>query len=327
MQISFAEAVNLRGKKQRVVYKVGDGSIIKLFDRTPIPTKPTDVVCPHFLELKWANGCFFDCAWCYLNGTYRFHPNWKNGEPNIKEFGKIESHLSLLLSNDGFRPEILNAGELSDSLIAERREGKNPPFSSLITRTLSDYDPKGKHKVLFLTKSTNVRNLLRLGKEGSRRIIMSFTLNADLVAKKWEKKAPSVSSRIRAARMLEDAGYRIRIRIDPIVPIDSSEEYYGKLVDEIFKNFRPERITLGSLRGLNTTITNARDKSWIGYLTEKSNWGRKVDFNSRHHNYAFLIKRLRKEYGFKDVALCKETVEMWERLSLDYTKIKCNCVS
>jgi len=43
----------LDGTKERLVQQVADGSIIKRFDKTPLPIKPTDVVCPHFLELKW----------------------------------------------------------------------------------------------------------------------------------------------------------------------------------------------------------------------------------------------------------------------------------
>ncbi len=83
----------LDGTEKNLVSRVGDGSIIKRFKKTPLPKKPKDVVCPHFLELKWANGCYFDCAWCYLQGTYRFHPEWKNGKPNIKDFEKIENHV------------------------------------------------------------------------------------------------------------------------------------------------------------------------------------------------------------------------------------------
>jgi spore photoproduct lyase len=318
---------DLMGKRKVVIYKVGDGSVIKLFDRTSAPKCPTDVVCPHFLELKWANGCYFNCSWCYLNGTYRFHREWKNGKPRIKDFGQIESHLKLLLTNDGFEPEILNAGELSDSLLGETGKNGNPPFSEFITNVLCKFDREIKHRVLFLTKSTNIKNLLKLGDRGTRRIIMSFTLNADVVAKKWEKKAPSVRSRIEAARKVSKAGYITRIRIDPMVPVEEWKEHYGRLVDEILSNLRPERITLGSLRGLTSTIVNSRDRSWTAYLSERSNWGKKVDFDTRYENYMFIMKQLRKEYGFRKVALCKETVEMWEKLGLDYTKIKCNCIN
>ena len=83
--VDFVSSLN--GKKERRVVKVGDGSIIKLFDRTPPPRKDTDVVCPHFLELKWANGCPFNCAWCYLQGTFRFLDRGK--KPFIKDWTKI----------------------------------------------------------------------------------------------------------------------------------------------------------------------------------------------------------------------------------------------
>lgn len=140
------------------------------------------------------------------------------------------------------------------------------------------------------------------------------------------ERVPSVKSRIQTAKEIWKAGYTTRIRIDPIVPIEGWEQHYSKLMDEIFTNFRPERITLGSLRGLTSTIVNSRDKSWTVYLSERSNWGKKVDFNTRYQNYMFIVKQLRKQYRFKNVALCKETIEMWKKLSLDYTNIKCNCI-
>nr|MDO8083125.1 hypothetical protein [Candidatus Freyarchaeota archaeon] len=325
MKVVLKEVVNLSGERKVVVDRVGDGSIIKLFDKTPPPQKPTDVVCPHFLELKWANGCYFNCAWCYLNGTYRFHPDWKNGKPNIKNFEKIEEHLKAFLLGDGIQPEILNAGELSDSLLAEDRGNGEPPFSKFVIDMFSAYDSEGKHKVLFLTKGTNVKNLIELSDEGSKRIIMSFSLNADIVARRWEKKAPSVNARIKVARKVWDAGYTTRVRIDPMVPVEGWRKHYTDLVDKIFSNFTPERITLGSLRGLTTTIRKAKDRSWVVYLSEKSNWGRKIDSETRYGAYAFIMEQLEKEYDYKHVALCKETIEMWTKLGMDYKQIKCNC--
>jgi spore photoproduct lyase len=35
---------------------------------------------------------------------------------------------------------------------------------------------------------------------------------------------------------------------------------------------------------------------------------------------------MEKEYSFKKVGLCKETIEMWNALGLDYKKIRCNCI-
>ncbi len=98
------------------------------------------------------------------------------------------------------------------------------------------------------------------------------------------------------------------------------------LVDKIFEKFIPERITLGSLRGLQSTINNSKDKTWIKYLSEKSNWGKKIDSEIRYEMYSILIDYLKNNYGYTNVALCKETVEMWEKMGLDFRKIRCNCL-
>ena len=42
-------------------------------------------------------------------------------------------------------------------------------------------------------------------------------------------------------------------------------------------------------------------------------------------NLSSVIKK-KDGYDYQKVALCKETVDMWNRLGMDYKKIKCNCV-
>jgi spore photoproduct lyase len=296
--------------------QIKDGSIIKRFDKTPIPEKPTDVVCPHFFELKWATGCPFDCSWCYLKGTLRFLP--QKAKPRIKDYSKIESHVKAFFSLADHPKEILNTGELADSLMFEN---SGRPFSKFI---ISLFEKQSKHKVLFLTKSANVKNLLEINKP--RQVIVSFSLNADEVARKWEKKAPRVQDRIKAAREIQQADYETRIRIDPIIPVPNWDKYYLRLIDDLFKNLTPERITLGSLRGLQSTINGSTDKSWLKYLSEYSNWGKKVEFTKRYEMYRTILDYLLDKHNFRQVALCKETKAMWEKLGLDYKKIRCNCV-
>jgi len=311
MQIKKNVYKMLDGSKKNLVQKVGDGSIICRFEKSPLPEEKTDIICPHFLELKWANGCSYDCAWCFLQGTFRF----TGKQPRQKDRIKVKEHISTFLNN-GSLPEVLNSGELCDSLLSENSDD---PFSKFI---IPLFESQKKHKVLFLTKSTNVENLLRIDQHEN--VIMSFSLNAPAVSNKWEK-APEVEDRIEAARKVSDAGYETRIRIDPMVPVFEWEEHYTGLI-EIFEQFLPERITLGSLRGLQSTINYSKDKTWVKYLSEKSNWGKKIDSEIRFEMYSTLIDYLKNNYGYTNVALCKETVEIWEKMELDYMKIKCNCL-
>jgi spore photoproduct lyase len=297
------------------INKIADGSIIKRFDKTPLPTKSTDVICPHFVELKWAYGCPFDCAWCYLKGTFRFHPT--KTKPVIKDINKVELHTRRFLQ-EVTTPEILNTGEIADSLMAE---GMDQPFSKFIIPIFEEQD---KHKVLFVTKSDNIKHLLEINPHNQA--IISFSLNASNVAARWEKGAPPIERRIEAGKKLSEAGYEVRIRIDPMVPIDNWANHYKTLVDNIFNNYIPSRITLGSLRGLQTTVNGSTDKSWVEYLTEKSNWGKKIEFRTRNEMYATIINYLKENYNYNEVALCKETLAMWGRLGMDYKNIRCNCI-
>ncbi len=314
-RVNLKEYQLLHDSKVLLIHRVGDGSIIKRFDKTPPPIKQTNVICPHFLELKWAYGCPFDCAWCYLKGTFRFLPT--GTKPVIKDYGKIELHTRRFLS-EVITPEILNTGEIADSLMWEN---SSKPFAKFIIPMFEEQD---KHKVLFVTKSDNIKNLLEINPHNQ--VIVSFSLNADEVARRWERGAPPVDRRIEAGRKLSQADYEVRIRIDPMVPVPDWKTHYTNLIDQVFTSFVPARITLGSLRGLQSTINGATDKSWLEYLKENSNWGKKVAFNTRYEMYASIIDLLKHSYNYKEVALCKETLAMWAKLGMDYKKIKCNCV-
>jgi spore photoproduct lyase len=314
IKVHYKEYQLLDGTRKSLVKRVNDGSIISRFDKTPLPKKATDVVCPHFLELKWAYGCPYDCAWCYLKGTFRFRP--EGTSPVVKPFKKIEQHVRKFIEEVKI-PEILNTGEIADSLL---HENNKRPFSKFI---IPIFETQKIHKVLFLTKSSNVKNLLEINPHNQA--IISFSLNAIPVSERWEK-APHVLKRIEAAKKVFDAGYQVRVRIDPMVPIENWQKHYLELVDIIFENFSPERITLGSLRGLQSTINGCSDKSWVRYLKESSNWGKKVDFKTRYEMYSLLINNLKKRFNFTNIALCKETLAMWKALKMDYRKIRCNCV-
>jgi spore photoproduct lyase len=249
-----------------------------------------------------------------LKGTFRFHPT--RTKPVVKSFEKIELHTREFLERV-VTPEVLNTGELADSLMSEET---SRPFSKFI---IPLFQEQTRHKVLLLTKSDNVRHLLEINPHNQA--IISFSLNADEVAKRWEKGAPPVQRRIEAARELSEAGYEVRVRIDPLVPLPEWERHYTSLIDQLFASFTPSRITLGSLRGLQSTINMSTDKSWVPYLKENSNWGKKVDFETRYEIYVTVIKQLKQTYNYGCIALCKETIAMWEKLGMDYRGIRCNC--
>jgi spore photoproduct lyase len=312
--LKIENVLAINGNIRQMITAVGDGSIIKLFNKTPYPVSDNDVVCPHFMELKWANGCKFDCAWCYLNGTMRFRPMGK--APYLKDKKKIINHIQEYLKAEK-NPSVLNSGELSDSLVFEGNG------FSLTRDIIPLFKRQKKHKLLILTKSASNKGLIE--SESQKNVIVSFSVNALSVARRWEKKAPSPTYRVKSAKKLADAGYEVRLRIDPMVPIENWRKSYEELVDLVYSNLKPQRITFGTLRGLQSTINNCYDKSWIKYLNERSNWGLKAPDEIRFTMYSYLIDKV-KEYDNRcQIAMCKETVGMWKEMGMDYRKIKCNC--
>lgn len=316
LEIVTDEYRMLDGSARSLVRRVGGGEIIERREEFPPPQTQTDIVCPGFLELKWAVGCPFNCAWCYLQGNPLLKGDTR---PQIKDFAEIEFHVKRFLEVV-HPPELLNTGELADSLMHDLLpdyEGK--PFSRFIIELFKSQD---RHKVLFLSKSIDIQGLLQ--SHGEDHAIVSFSLNAVPVADRWEK-APPPESRIKAAHKLQRAGYTTRIRIGPLVPIGGWKDHYIRLIDNLLRTFAPERITLEALFGDERTIEEAKDKSWTEYLTERSTRGREIAFEVRYTIYRTLIDYLREEYDYTDVALCRETLGMWVKLGLDYRNIRCNC--
>lgn len=323
LSLYFSLIQDLSGRIKFLPIRVSDGSIIERFMHVKVPPEHSDdIVCPSFLELKWAYGCPFNCAYCYLQGTLRLLSTKKR--PAVKDIVKVKRHLLSFLKAPLKEPEILNSGELCDSLMYEKSKysiTRNliPLFEDTITNKLG-------HKILLVTKSNNIEGLLE--NSNSKHIIVSFSINSENVFKKWEKGTPHPFLRIEAAKRLSEIGFEVRVRIDPIIPFPKTswkEDYY-KLIDRILSSFTPSRLTIGSLRGLPSTIRETKDKSWIVFLKSPSKWGLRQEYKTRREIYKTIINYMRKEYGYKNIALCKETVQMWQDLEIEWKKCACNCV-
>ena len=279
----------------------------------PFHKTPESIACGMFWELRWAYGCPLDCSYCYLRGTTRgkMRPQYVRIDHVLEAldeaFTKIQS------------PSIFNAGELSDALM-------NP---QMIAQIVERFEQQNKHKIYLLTK-LGERNIQFLLDQPRKQVICGWSINASAVAKLWEKAAPPPEKRIEAAKQVSNAGYDTRIRIDPIFPIPDWQSHYGELVDQILANLNPNRIILGTPRGLWKTIKYAKeacvDMSWTRYFEEDSGWGKKLAIKQRKEIYEFLYGKLNSVgYPLHHVSVCKETVQMWNVLGLYYVPNVCNC--
>jgi spore photoproduct lyase len=314
--MGFQTALDLSDKyKPRTFGTKKHPNIIRYFDKTP-----RDICCPHFYELNWAYGCRFNCAYCYLQGTFR-----GNIEPRYIPLREVFYTLDSVFKHPlMIKPSVFNSGELTDSL----------GFPSIMEKISDKFEEQNKHKLLILTKSSNVQFLIDKFRKNT---IVSFSVNAPAVAKKWENGAAPPLKRISAIEKLCEKGYDVRARIDPIFPIENWKKEYGDFIYKLVSNSKITRITLGTPRGLAKTRLYSKDSSWWKFAfennpTEDTGWGKKLAPYLRKEIYLYMVDKLR-ESGYKGhIAMCKETVVMWGELGMKVGKYpnwkycKCNCV-
>ncbi|GAI07348.1 unnamed protein product, partial [marine sediment metagenome] len=132
-----------------------------------------------------------------------------------------------------------NMGEMLDSLALDHVTNLTkilvPFFSSFSNGFL-----------MLLTKSSNVDNLLAV--ESNSHTVVSWSLNAQQVIRRYELGTADLDERIKAAKLCQDHGYRIRIRIDPGIIYPNWQAGYADLIRKTLTLIGPENITLGMLR-------------------------------------------------------------------------------
>ena len=290
------------------------------------------LMCPHFDRLKFAaNGCFYQCDWCYLKLTYRA------AFPFITvrtEYAKIAKQIQKRL-NQSDDPVIFNSGELADSLSLEHLTGAAQWFIPWFAKQPNGY-------LFMLTKSDNVDDILNL--EHNDHTIISWSMNNEEVSRKFEIGAPSFHRRLNAAQKVQEAGYPVRIRLDPIVPMDGWQERYQNTIEQIFQRINPERITLGTLR-FEAGFYNQRKSIFTSGLElpkeleimqpmfpPRDMPGKKrptigkysYDEQKRTEIFSFAIDEIRK-YSDCKIALCKESAEVWSNVGLELSRCSCVC--
>ena len=181
--------------------------------------------------------CIYDCRYCFLQGMY--HSAHYVLFVNYEDFqSEIES--SILQEESG--PVHFFSGYDCDSLAFEPVSGFVESFSPLFR--------KYPQALLELrTKSTQVRSLL--GSEAIANVVVAFSLMPASSAELLEHRAPSLERRLESIRKLQDHGWNIGLRFDPLVYQSDFRQLYSEFFDSVFGIIDQERlhsVSLGSFR-------------------------------------------------------------------------------
>lgn len=179
--------------------------------------------------------CVFDCRYCFLQGMYS------------------SAHYVLFINVEDFKEAILKtakevdgpyffSGYDCDSLALENITG----FLKGILPVFREID----NAFLELrTKSVQIKFLLE--EKPIPNCITAFTLSPEPIAKALEHKAPSFKERLKALKRLQEAGWPIGLRFDPVIYMTHFKECYEPFFEEVFHTLEEESIhsvTLGAFR-------------------------------------------------------------------------------
>lgn len=192
------------------------GQFIKQFGG---PDEESRVVCFKFWQLVHASGCPFRCAYCFLQTTafFRFNKaalmgqvygNWEQMIEEVKEWLSART------------PRMLIVGELQDGLAFDSAYAA-VTGKALTHHIIPLFAAQNRHRLILLTKSTLIKHALKL--EPTQQVVFSWSVNSEYVGRRWEQGAPLPSRRFAAAAKMQEAGWPIRLRLDPMIPYHCEE--------------------------------------------------------------------------------------------------------
>jgi spore photoproduct lyase len=277
--------------------------------------------CPNYWHFSPYGFCPYDCQYCYLAGT----PGVKYS-PTVKIFLNLPEILNHInnVASQLTEPTAFYVGKLQDGLALDPITGYSRIMVAFFAR-------QKQARLILLTKSANVENLLDLNHQGHT--ILSWSLNPPEICRAFEKNVPTCEERIAAMQKCLEAGYPLRALIMPIIPVVGWQDVYASFLKNFLMAVPLEPITLGHIccyvGALRLTERKLGKTNPISDQIEKrkSRDGRfRFPLILRIGIYKHLIDMIRRFKPELQVSLCMEEYQTFKTLNMESTIGCCNCV-
>jgi len=131
------------------------------------------------------------------------------------------------------QPSWFFSGYDCDSLAME-------PITGFIGAALPVFASLPQAQLEIRTKSTQIRNLVAA--DPIDNCVVAFSFTPDEISRAVEHKVPSVDKRIHAIEKLQRLGWRIGLRLDPLIYTQDYERHYRQLIDSLFARINAAQV-------------------------------------------------------------------------------------
>lgn len=164
--------------------------------------------------------CIYDCRYCFLQGMYRSanYVLFINYQNFVDELEKV-------INACNGEKCYFYSGYDCDSLALE-------PVTNFVEYFLPLFRNKANAILELRTKSTQIRSLLDVEPFDNCVVAMSFT--PENIATSLEHKVPTINKRIDAIKRLQERGWPIALRFEPLIYQTNYKSSYSELFETIF---------------------------------------------------------------------------------------------
>lgn len=180
--------------------------------------------------------CIYDCRYCFLQGMYKSanYVVFVNTDDFFADIDRIISqHEQAVWFFSGYD---------CDSLALD-------PVTGFVNDCLEHFHSTPRAHLELRTKSTQIRPLLN--RDAIPNVVVAYSLSPQAIVQAEEHGTPSLQKRLQALKKLQEAGWQIGLRFDPLLYADNFESLYGAFFDEVFDTLHMDTvhsISLGVFR-------------------------------------------------------------------------------
>lgn len=225
----YGELFNLKSQNFRLQKKQPALILAEKCGKKVLPAPPGYAVgARHNYYFSHLLNCIYDCRYCFLQGMYQsayavLFVNYEDFIDSIRQ--QARQH--------GAETVHFFSGYDGDSLALE-------PLSSFSETFIDSLRNIPNIWLELRTKSTQVRNLLTL--EPWRQCIVAFSFTPEDVSKALEHGVPTIKQRLDAIDKLQQQGWLIGLRLDPLIDSEDFEQQYRGLLQQMFSVINVDNI-------------------------------------------------------------------------------------